>query len=204
MTMKMTERDKKLLALLGVIGVAALLVFLVIMPLREANRLMKTQIETNQEQITIMEQKLSELPAARTGNEERRTKLSELQEDMYPILKSQDIDRLLTERVTMYQLSARKLQIKLPETAANVTAFGPVKDDGSNPDGKDAVWLAEVSMSVSGSRPQLDGFVDNLEQNMPGIRILDLSWGTERTNGAADGVVNTLSLSLQVIMSTEE
>ena len=204
MTMKMTERDKKLLALLGVIGVAALLVFLVIMPLREANRLMKTQIETNQEQITIMEQKLSELPAARTGNEERRTKLSELQEDMYPILKSQDIDRLLTERVTMYQLSARKLQIKLPETAANVTAFGHVKDDGSNPDGKDAVWLAEVSMSVSGSRPQLDGFVDNLEQNMPGIRILDLSWGTERTNGAADGVVNTLSLSLQVIMSTEE
>lgn len=205
MTMTMTDRDKKLLGILGFAGVVAVIVFLVIMPLMTANASMQDQLDMYRDQVAVMKQKEMELPAVRKTNEERNAELAAYQQEMYPIMKSQDIDRLLTDRVVAHGLSARRLQITMPEKAVNATSYGHTQDDGSNPDSKDGIWLAEVSLDVAGALVNMDSLIDEFAGEMPGIRVTNISWGSERrtvdpVTGLSDSV-DTMSMRLQVEMS---
>ena len=208
MTTKMTERDKKLLAGLIVFCVAALFILLVLVPLYMANSDMKEQIENNEVQIAQMQEKEQSLPAAVSENEARRQKLDEVQSDLYPQLKSQEIDRLLTEQVKDHGLEAKKLQIVMPQESANVAGFGRENDDGSNPDGKDGVWIAEVTMEVSGSMQDMDNLIDELALYMPGVRIKGLDWSSGRRQADEQtGMTekyDSLDLQLEVLMGGKE
>lgn len=208
MTMTMTERDKKLLAGLGIFCVVAILTVMVILPLYSANKMMKDQIEANEDQIALMQQKEAELPLLRMENERRREALLDAQKDLFPMLKTQEIDRLLTEKVMLHGLSARKLQISMPEEAANVSGFGRSADDGSNPDKKDGVWIATVSLETAGTMAAMDSLIDDLSLETPGVRITGLNWSSARRQvDAQTGLTEAydiLSLQLEVEMSRKE
>lgn len=208
MTMTMTERDKKLLAGLGVFCVVAVLTVMVILPLYSANKMMKDQIAANEDQIALMQQKEVDLPLLRMENERRREALLDEQKELFPLLKTQDIDRLLTEKVMLHGLSARKLQISMPEEAANVTGYGRTADDGSNPDKKDGVWIASVSLETAGTMAAMDSLIDDLSLETPGVRITGLSWSSARRQvDAQTGLTeqyDILSLQLEVEMSRKE
>lgn len=208
MTMTMTERDKKLLAGLGVFCVVAVLTVMVILPLYSANKMMKDQIAANEDQIALMQQKEAELPLLRMENERRREALLDEQEELFPLLKTQDIDRLLTEKVMLHGLSARKLQISMPEEAANVSGYGRTADDGSNPDKKDGVWIASVSLETAGTMAAMDSLIDDLSLETPGVRITGLNWSSARRQvDAQTGLTeqyDILSLQLEVEMSRKE
>lgn len=208
MTMTMTERDKKLLAGLGVFCVVAVLTVMVILPLYSANKMMKDQIAANEDQIALMQQKEAELPLLRMENERRREALLDEQKELFPLLKTQDIDRLLTEKVMLHGLSARKLQISMPEEAANVSGYGRTADDGSNPDKKDGVWIASVSLETAGTMAAMDSLIDDLSLETPGVRITGLNWSSARRQvDAQTGLTeqyDILSLQLEVEMSRKE
>lgn len=208
MTLEMTERDKKLLAGLGFFCVVAIVVVLVILPLYMANGIMKEQIENNRIQIADMEQKEAELPMMRARNKEDRAVLEEAQAEMYPILKSQDIDRLLTEKVMSHGLSARKLQITMPQESANVAGYLADEGEGSNPDGEDGVWIATVSLETSGSMAAMDALIDDLALETPGVRITELRWSSARREvNQQTGLTeryDLLNLQLDVVMSRKD
>lgn len=205
MTTRMTERDKKLLAGLGVFCVAALFVVLVFMPLYMANEDMQEQIEENEIRIMEMQQKEAELSAVRSENETLQSELLLVQQDLYPMLRSQDIDRLLTERTAANGLSARKLQITMPEESENVIGYGRSNDDGSNPDKRDGVWIAKVSLEVGGSVAAMDRLIDELSLDMPGVRVTSIKWSSDRRQvDPQTGLTeqyDILSLQLDVLMS---
>lgn len=208
MTTKMTERDKKLLVGLGIFCVLALYAVLVFLPLYTANGTMKEQIEANEKRIQEIEQKELALPTVLSENEQRRELLAGIQRDLYPRLKSQEIDRLLTEKAMAHELSARKLQITMPEESANVIGYGRANDDGSNPDKKDGVWIAQVTMETSGSMQAMDGLIDDLAEETPGVRIQSISWSSDRrtvdeTTGMTEKY-DILSLQLEVLMSGKD
>lgn len=208
MTTKMTERDKKLLVGLGIFCVLALYAVLVFLPLYTANGTMKEQIEANEKRIQEIEQKELALPTVLSENEQRRELLAGIQRDLYPRLKSQEIDRLLTEKAMAHGLSARKLQITMPEESANVIGYGRANDDGSNPDKKDGVWIAQVTMETSGSMQAMDGLIDDLAEETPGVRIQSISWSSDRrtvdeTTGMTEKY-DILSLQLEVLMSGKD
>lgn len=208
MTMKMTERDKKLLAGLGVFCVAAILTLLVILPMHKANAAMKEQIAANEEQIALVRQKEAELPLMRAGNEDRREMLLDAQRELYPLLKTQDVDRLMTEKAMLHGLSVRKLQIAMPQEAANVSGYGKKTDAGSNPDKKDGVWIASVSLDVDGPTAAMDRLIDDIALHTPGVRITGLNWSSARRQvNAQSGLTeqyDLLSLRLEVAMSRKE
>lgn len=208
MTSKMTERDKKLLAGLGVFCLLALFWMMVFLPLHMANASMKDQIEDNEFKIAQIEEKELELPAVVTENEAHREELARVQQDLYPRLKSQEIDRLLTEKTMLHGLSARKLQITMPEEAASVTGYGRENDDGSNPDKKDGVWIARVSMETTGTMEAMDSLIDDIALNSPGVRITDINWSSDRrTADEQTGRTeryDILSLGLEVLMSGKD
>lgn len=204
MTTSMTARDKKLLAGLGVFCVAALFVVLVFMPLYTANQEMEAQIEENEIRIAQMQEKEAGLMAMRSENEARQEALEQAQQDLYPMLRSQEIDRLLTERTRANGLSARKLQITMPEESASVTGYRRTNDDGSNPDKKDGVWIARVSLEVTGTMDAMDRLIDDIALNLPGVRISGISWSSDRRQvDSQTGLTeqyHILSLQLDVLM----
>lgn len=176
MTVKVTERDKKILSGLGFFCVTVILVMMVIMPLNTANKSLKEQIDSNREQILEMENKEAEIPMLRVRNEEAYAILNIVQKDMYPILKTQDIDRLLTEMVMSYGMTAKKLQISMPKEAADVAGYRQEEEGSSNPEKEDAVWIAMVSLEVAGSMEAMDELVDELSLETPGVRIAEIRW----------------------------
>lgn len=208
MNTKLTDRDKKLLAGLGVFLVALVLGVLVIMPLYAANVSMKEEIRANEWRMEEVGAKVEALPAVRAGYEEREEALAAAQEDLYPMLRSKDIDRLLTEKAFAWGLSARKLQIAMPKEAASVTGYLRENDDGSNPDALDGIWIAQAKLQVEGSVEGMDGLIDELSLHMPGVRVTRLLWGQSRRQvDAASGRTepyDTLNLEVEILMSRKE
>lgn len=208
MTTKMTERDKKLLAGLGIFCALALYAVMIFLPLYTANAAMKEQIEDNEIRIAEIEEKELNLPTVLHENETRREQLETVQQELYPRLKSQEIDRHLTEKVMSHGLSARKLQITMPEESASVIGYGRSSDDGSNPDKKDGVWIAGVSMEVAGSMQAMDSLIDDLALDTPGVRVINISWSSDRrTTDEQTGMTeryDILSLELEVLMSRKD
>ncbi len=203
MTTSITERDKKLLAGLSLFCAMLLFVMLVIRPLGSANAAMGEQIEENKERIRQVEQKDMQFPELQAENLKLKSELNQVQIKLYPILKSQEIDRLLTDKVISYGLSARRLQIVMPDEAANVTRYKQGDDDGSNPDFQDGVWIAHVGMDVSGSIASIDRLIDELSAGMQGVCVTGISWSRDRYSGEGMDSYD-LSLQLQILMSRRE
>ena len=208
MTTTMTARDKKLLAMLGVICVASALIILVILPLLRNNQDITAQCEENEFRITQMQQKEVQLTAVQKLNQEQHEQLEEMQTDIFPMLRIQDVDQLLTQKVLAHGLAARKLQIIMPDGPANVMPFGSQEEEGSNPDGKTGVWIAVVNLETSGADGAMDQLIDDLSVQTPGVRITSVSWGkgsrtVDQTTGAMEQY-GVLSMQLQVLMSERE
>lgn len=209
MIIKMTKRDKKLLSGLGVFCVTVFFAIFAIAPLHKANEHLSRQIRNNEEQIAEMEDKAAKLPALREMNRAGQASLGAAQEGLYPLLKSQDIDRLLMDIVMAHGLSARKLQIIMHDEPANVTVYGGEGSEGSNPEYEDGVWIATVVLDVSGKTQPMDALIDELATKTSGVRIAGLSWNQygrdpENLLQGPPGQEHMLRLQLEILMSGKD
>lgn len=203
MTVKMTGRDKKLLMGLGIFCLITGLVFLLILPLLSGNSDRKLEIEENEQKIAEMDAKLEELLVVRAENKTIKEQLVKQQERLYPMLESQQIDKILTEKAVFSGLSVQRLSIAMPTAPASLTDFRSGENSGSsNPNGVDAVWIASVQMTVNGSMEIVDWFIDELSTRMPGIRLMGFRYteGQMGTGSLRDGA----SLDLEVWMCRKE
>ena len=114
-SVKMTPRDKTLLAILNVMLVVFLLGSLAVCPLHTTTVRLSRQVRRNEEQIAGMEKKEAELSEKRAELQRNQEKLDDIQETLFPMLRSQDIDELLTEKAARQGVQVLKLQIIMPE-----------------------------------------------------------------------------------------
>jgi len=206
MSMKMTARDKRLLSFVSVAGIFLLFVFLVLLPLHRANQEMKQQLAENEASVWERELKISQLPAMQAAYEEKQAELAGIVEPLYPMLRSRDIDRILQQEVMTNGLAVTKLQITMPKEPADVVAYGQdAKEKGGNPDkSEDGLYLANVTLEVSGQLSDIYRLIDTFANDVPGVRITSLRWNGNRKSGnTADGAAdqNILELQLWVAMS---
>lgn len=206
MSRSMTTKDKRLLSFVGVAGIFFLFAFLVLMPLRTANQEMKQQLEENEASVRERELKITQLPAMKNAYEEKQAELSGILEPLYPILRSQDVDRILQKEVMANGLSANKLLITMPKEPSDVVAYSrDAGQKGSNPDkSEDGFYLADVNLEVSGQISDMYRLIDTFANNVPGVRITSLYWSNDRKSGnTVDWTENhdILELRLQVVMS---
>lgn len=207
MNTKMTKRDKKLLITLGAICIFLVYAFFIARPLVAANKSLALRIESNDMYVEQLHENARQLPFAQEENELLREKLAAKTADLYPRLKSQEIDKLLTENVRNSGLLVKKLQILMPEQAANLTAFGDAAGVGSNPDAKDGLWIAQVELQVTGSEGNIDLLLDQLTKNMPGVFVRNIGWSIEERESGLDMPsvsYDTATLQLGVLMSGKE
>ena len=206
MNTKMTVKDKRRLSFVGAVGIFFLFAFLVLLPLRTANQELKQQMEENEVSAAERERKVVQLPAMQKAYEERQTELAGILEPVYPMLKSQDIDRILQNEVLANSLFVTRLQITMPKEPSDVVAYGQVaKEQGSNPDKSEGgFYLVNVTLEVSGQMSDMFRLIDTFTDNMPGVRITSLYWSNDRKSGnTVDRTedYDILEMHLQVVMS---
>ncbi|MGL5435365.1 MAG: hypothetical protein ACRDBO_08220 [Lachnospiraceae bacterium] len=202
MTTSITERDKVLLTVIGVFGITAFFLAMIILPIEHSRRELQQQTDANVTRIGQMEVKMSLLEIAEQEYETNIKELIRIQSAFYPMMKSQEIDRLMIEKMMLYGVSAQEMQITLPEEASDVPVFLLKEEAGSNPEHDSAgIYLATVNMRIRGTMERLDRLLDDLTQQMPGIWVTELNW--ERQSGDSSGEW-ILALELQIGMSTQQ
>lgn len=209
----LTERDKRLLAVLC----AALLLFVlgwgVLRPLAQKNSGLAAEVTAAEAERSEREQKLKLLPSQRTLNQTLLDRRTAALARYYPWMESQDIDRLLTGYALGRGLSALDLSIVMPTAMQALPAYAYsslYSADDTAQDEASGLYTAQVTMRLSGSREGLQGLIDDLYANAPSLRITAYSWGsaaaltqlpdTAGADAAADDA-ETLTLSLEVYMA---
>lgn len=201
--MKMTKRDKKLLAALGAFCLLAGLWHFAVLPLHRANVRLREQIRASEKKLAEAERKNSELPSLRESDRTWLEILEKEQKRLSPMLKNYEIDSLLTETVLSEGLMIRRLSVTMPDQPVSA-------DSGADLTGLPAagcVWVAKAAVEVEGDRETMEQLIDRISRLGPGIRVTGFSFGRTAQdtagNSGSEGT-ESLSLQLEIWMSGEE
>lgn len=206
MKLEVTEQDKKLLSILAGLVIFAAILFLGAIPLHKRNKDMKAAAESIQEAVEENQRKLVALAQMEIVKEENQKQLEAVQEKLYPMMESQEIDRILTEMAFAHGLTVRKLEIQMPMEESKLLAF---QENGNGMGGKmpeekaDGVFQAQVLLEVTGSKEGKAGLLDEIAEEHVSIRTLTMRRIRQMVRGAAEGEeheMEVLELRLEVSM----
>lgn len=202
MTLKLTERDKKLLVILAVfiliVGIGAG----VLMPLMDKGQELQEKAADARIEQQEREQKVVSLPVLRDRESTVLSNIEEMKKEFYPVMKSMEIDKMLTELALSKGLTVKDLDIKMPSqgeysTIKNYTAFTDESETETANDGVtyNGIYTAAVSMTLHGSRGEIQSMMDDCAANEPGMRITDFTWQKVKESEA-----RTLGMTLEIYM----
>ena len=210
-TTEITDRDKKLLLFLAIFVIVVVFGFFIIRPLAETDAALKEELAVQEELQIRTQQKLMLLPSMQANVEKTEEELAAAAEDFYPVMKSQEIDKLL-----------RQLVIQMPEGEmildpfyASQAALEEMLSQAIGQDGEEqtdtvrkastsfyGIYAAQVMLTVKGERSVLEQMADEISEDYPAIRITGAVWGKENSSlrNEAGEYVSSLNDTLQLQM----
>ena len=210
MTLKMTERDKKLLVFLMIfvmiVGIGAGVLY----PLLDKSQSLREELTEAELEKMEKEQKVKALPELKNKITVARKELVKAQEDFYELMPSTEIDKMLTEMALALGLQVNDLVISMPKAgeSAALINYGTILEQkmlqsmGQEADSQAGeseafagLYMAEVQMTMKGSRDALQSMLDQCAQLEPKMRIAELLWKKNDKEGNY-----TLSLDLDLYM----
>ena len=201
MTLKVTERDKKILLVLAVFLIVLGLIAGVLMPLME-NKLGEEIAEAEVEK-QEKEMKVAALPGMRSRMEKAEEELSAMQERYYPVMKSVEIDRMMTNTAVNCGIQVLDMDIKMPDFTSYTTLLNygdivyGVEQENSENTPFDGMYTASLTMNMTGSRENLQSMLDVTVSQEPRQRVTDFSWQKNQKEGSSE---YTLSMSVDIYM----
>ncbi len=205
MTLKLTERDKKLLVFLAAFVIVVGLGFGVFYPLLEKNQEKAEALAEAKLERLEKERKSSMLGDMRTKVDSMKEELSDTQKSFYEITPSMGIDKMLTGMALSYGLEVRDLDIVMPETGdyTSLTGYAEIllKLVSQNGGGDGAsvysgAYTADITMIMKGGREGLQSMLDACAAQEPKLRISEFYWQAEKEK---EGQF-TLSVSMELYM----
>lgn len=185
MTLKLTQRDKKLLVVLAVVVLVVGLGAGILFPLMEKGQELKEEVGNAQIEQLERSQKVESLPALQKKEEKALEQIGAVQEDFYPVMKSMEIDKMLTELALSKGLLVKDMDIKMPSEGEYTTVkdyTGPTEEESSKEKGTtyNGIYTARVKMTLSGNRETIQSMMDECATNEPGMRVTDFTWQSGR------------------------
>ena len=201
-TTEITDRDKKLLLFLAIFVIVVVFGFFIIRPLAETDAALKEELAVQEELQIRTQQKLMLLPSMQANVEKTEEELAAVAEDFYPVMKSQEIDKLLTGIVLSWGLESRQLVIQMPEGEMILDPFyasqAALEEMLSQAIGQDweeqtdtvqktstsfyGIYAAQVMLTIKGERSVLEQMADEISEDYPAIRITGAVWGKENSS----------------------
>ena len=203
MTLKVTERDKKILLVLAVFLIVLGLIAGVLMPLMENTQKLGEEIAEAEVEKQEKEMKVAALPGMRSRMEKADEELSAMQERYYPVMKSVEIDRMMTNTAVNCGIQVLDMDIKMPDFTSYTTLLNygdivyGVEQENSENTPFDGMYTASLTMNMTGSRENLQSMLDVTVSQEPRQRVTDFSWQKNQKEGSSE---YTLSMSVDIYM----
>lgn len=215
LVMGVTERDKKLLAVLAVFlmifGVGAGIIY----PLLMKSDLIRERIMSELDIKAERSFKVEGLPVLTNREKNQTDQLQALQSDYYEVMDSADIDKMMTGTALDFGLFIQDLNIQMwPDTEYPVVAYYQgVINESSQTDAEDTVvtetvplegiHVATIGMTLSGSRENLQRMIDYTFEQAPKQRLVSFSWAKNMDAGRFEYTCH-ISMDLYMCEDVEE
>ncbi|HUM83816.1 MAG TPA: hypothetical protein PLN48_08555 [Lachnospiraceae bacterium] len=121
--MDLTERDKKLLYVLGLVIIIALFALLAIRPLLTSLSDKETEITAAEETKQVLATKRMTLPSVTANVTKMSEEVNSYSQKYYAMMTSSEIDKLITGYVLSNGLTSRDLAITMPTAALTLTPY---------------------------------------------------------------------------------
>ena len=191
-TVKLTQRDQKLLILLAVILIIAGFGFLA-MPAIEEKSALEAEIQIAQQERDVLEQKVMLYQSHKAVLERLETEYKEASAGYYPILENQELERMITKWISAYDLQILQQSVNVSEQPKEVPPYfdALMSSSGST----DGVYVGTDTIRVTGSRQQLMQLVYSFTGTDPAIRVISFDLSQKTAEGGT-----VLQMELEVYM----
>lgn len=192
-TMKLTQRDQKLIILLAVILILAGFGFFAVIPAMEEKSALEAEIQIARQEQDVLEQKVMMYQSHKAVLERLETEYKEASADYYPLLENQVLERMITKWISSYDLQILQQTVHVPEETKEIEPFynAVMIPSGST----DGIYIGTDTVRVTGSRDQLMKLVYSFTGTDPAIRVVSFDMTQKNTEGAT-----VLQMVLEVYM----
>lgn len=193
MKMEMTQRDKKLLVFLTLFVIIVGIGYWGIYPMIKDIMSYNTKIEEAEELKAINERKLQELPVLEKESERITRVIADAKKDYYPMMTSDEIDKLFTGMALDYNLYAYQMDIKISDEQALVEPYvysekKAIQDsEEENTDTQSlpatGIYAAQITMRLgSDDEEVLQKYIDDLSASQQKQLIQNYSFSESHSN----------------------
>ena len=163
MTLKLTERDKKLLVFLAIFLIIVGIGAGVIYPLFTWSKSLDEELSTQKQLQVENEQKVSRVITMEMGKKEMEQEIEQTRKEFYSMMDSDKIDKMLTEYALSRSVTVTNLDISMPKSGSYTQLADYSQGDSTNNTGDteagtptyDGVYTASIQISMSGSQDAL-------------------------------------------------
>ena len=227
MKTEMTDRDKKLLVFLALFVIVVGIGYWGIYPMVKDILHYNTKITEEQNLKETNELKIAGLPLLEKENESMEEEIRKAKEDYYPMMTSDEIDKLFTGMALDYNLYAYKMDIRMEEEEAVIEPYVyseknyKLKEEEameveplSDIIPSTGIYAVQVSMRLgSDSEEDLQSFINDLSVDESRHLIKEYSWEDNsrnvislKSNGAYDMDIEyekILNITIDIYMCQE-
>lgn len=210
MKLKITQHDKKLLYFLAIFVIVVGIGGLVIRPLIVGNLQVYKKVEQAQEEKSDLEQKVGLNASSKKVYDTLLKDLKKSVSDFYPMMKSEEIDKMITDLLLEYGVFSRDLDIQIGTDEAQLKPYG--KESVKDEEVSTGIYVASVTVTATGKRNTLQKVIDTLGRDYPSIRITAYNWSSELQTVNSDNTTgelklehtSVLTLNLEIYMYEEK
>lgn len=189
--MTITESDKKLLGYLAAFLIAVLFIFSVFRPLWEKISQIEEAVALAKEQELALDGKATLAQDMSQKEESTKQNMSQVVSRFYPMLQSQEAERMATTLMLNHHLSIQSLNIVMPETNNRLRWYqysDAALEMAGQPAGEEEedaflLYSARVTCVAEGSEQDLWDFVNDISENYPAISIVSVEWAASEAPG---------------------
>lgn len=195
--MQMTERDKKLLIFLAIFVIVVGIGYWGVVPQIRAINEISDDIITEEDKMFLDDLKVAELPFLIDENEELEEDIVEARSHFYPIMTSDEVDKMLTFMVLDYNLQSYDLSIDMPKEEASLEAYQYSKKYAKDQMVPEEVVSSTNSKNEDDEEDEVTAFLEYEEEPTTGIYAV-------KTNMRLGGNESDLKRLINDLSSTEE
>lgn len=216
--MEITSRDKKLLSVLSVVLILVVFGNFAVRPLLSQRSELAEEFREKQQTKETMENAIASIPQKEARLKASRADFKKETKDIYPIMESHKVERMITKLILNCGLSSRDFEISAKPSVSVLTPYLEsslakslgVKNSGDSSEedsskssiSQNVLYSYPVSVNILGTKANAKKLIDKIYADYPSIRIVSYGMNSETALTASNKVIDasTLSLNLEVYM----
>ncbi|MGX8266473.1 type II secretion system protein GspM [Anaerostipes caccae] len=216
--MEITSRDKKILSVLSVVLILVVFGNFVIRPLLAQRSELAEEFKEKQQTKETMEMAIASIPQKEARLKASRADFEKETKDIYPMMESHKVERMITKLILNCGLSPRDFEISARPSVSVLTPYiesslakslgvkssgdSTAEDSSKTAISQNVLYSYPVSVNILGTKANAKKLIDKIYADYPSIRIVSYGMSSETALTTSNKVIDasTLSLVLEVYM----